>query len=257
MRKTLLMCVLLVTPLFAAPQRQNWIEILVDGVPRPEFFARGNIYVEALKGKEYEIRIRNPYPVRVAVALSVDGLNTIDARHTDARSARKWVLNPYETVTISGWQTSQQEARRFYFTNESKSYGAWLGQTENLGVISAAFFRERAPKIMWKNRQPLSEHGPAGAPAPSASEPGRANKDARAESQMRRDDDLAGTGIGRGVDNPVTQVYLDLESSPAAMVNVRYEYRAALVSLGVLRDYPPYRDPMQRREQASGFCPVP
>jgi len=250
MRKTLLMCVLLVSPLvtslFAAPQRQNWIEILVDGVPRPEFFARGNIYVEALKGKEYEIRIRNPYPVRVAVALSVDGLNTIDARHTDAGSARKWVLDPYQTITISGWQTSQQQARRFYFTNESKSYGAWLGQTDNLGIISAAFFRERAPKIVYRDRQPMSQNAPAGAR--------RANKDARAESSMQRDDDLAATGIGRGVDHAVTQVWLDLESSPAAMVNVRYEYRAALVSLGV---FPQHRDPMQRREQASGFCPVP
>lgn len=252
MRKALLMCLLLVTPLFASSQRQNWIEILVDGVPRPEYFARGNIYVEALKGKEYEIRIRNPYPVRVAVALSVDGLNTIDARRTDAGSARKWVLDPYQTITISGWQTSQQEAKRFYFTNEQKSYAGWLGQTDNLGIISAAFFRERAPKITWRGRQPLSQNAPTGAP-PAASE-GRANKDARTESSMKRDDDLAATGIGRGVEHPVTQVYLDLESSPAAMVNVRYEYRAALVSLGV---FPQHRDPMQRREQASGFCPVP
>lgn len=254
MRKTLLMCLFLIvpviaSPLFAAPQRQNWIEILVDGVPRPEYFARGNIYVEALKGKEYEIRIRNPYPVRVAVALSVDGMNTIDARRTDAGSARKWVLDPYQTITISGWQTSQQQARRFFFTSESKSYAAWLGNTDNTGMISAAFFRERAPKITYRNRQPMSENAPnapAGAP--------RENKDARAESSMKRDDDLAATGIGRGVDHPVTQVYLDLESSPAAMVNVRYEYRAALVSLGVL---PQHRDPITRREQATGFCPEP
>lgn len=249
MRKTLLMCLLLVSPLFATTRPQSWIEILVDGVPRPEYFARGNIYVEALKGKEYEIRIRNPYPVRVAVALSVDGLNTIDARRTDAGSARKWVLDPYQTITISGWQTSQQEARRFYFTNEKNSYGAWLGQTDNLGIISAAFFRERAPKIVYRGRQPLGQNAPSGAPAAP-----RENKDARAESSMKRDDDLAATGIGRGVDHPVTQVYLDLESSPAAMVNVRYEYRAALVSLGV---FPQHRDPIQRREQATGFCPVP
>jgi len=255
MRKALLMSLLLVAPLFAAPQRQNWIEILVDGVPRPEFFARGNIYVEALKGKEYEIRIRNPYPVRVAVALTVDGLNTIDARRTDAGSARKWVLDPYQTVTISGWQTSQQEAKRFYFTNEQKSYGAWLGQTDNLGMISAAFFRERAPKIVERPQQPMSQGG-LGGREPAAPAP-RANKDARAESSVRRDDDLAATGIGRGVDHPVTQVWLDLESSPAAMVNVRYEYRAGLISLGVLREHREYRDPMQRREQASGFCPVP
>jgi hypothetical protein len=248
-RKALLLSLLLATPLLALPPRQNWIEILVDGVPRPEYYARGNIYVEALKGKEYEIRIRNPYPVRVAVALSVDGLNTIDARRTDAKSARKWVLDPYQTVPISGWQTSQDQARRFFFTSESKSYAAWLGQTGNLGLISAAFFRERAPKIMHRP-QPMQE-APSASGAPSAP---RANKDAQAESRMRRDDDLAATGIGRGIDHPVTQVWLDLESSPAAMVNVRYEYRQALVSLGVL---PQHRDPILRRESSTGFCPEP
>ena len=58
----------------------------------------------------------------MAVALSVDGLNTIDARETTAADARKWVLDPYQTVTISGWQTSQTEARRFEFTTEARSY---------------------------------------------------------------------------------------------------------------------------------------
>ena len=76
------------------------------------------------------------------MALSVDGLNTIDARETTAAEARKWVLGPYETVTISGWQTSQLEAHRFEFTTEARSYGQALGKTANLGVISAVFFKE-------------------------------------------------------------------------------------------------------------------
>ena len=82
------------------------------------------------------------------MALSVDGLNTIDARETTAADARKWVLGPYQTVTISGWQTSQTEARRFEFTTEARSYGQALGKTANLGVISAVFFKERVPTIM-------------------------------------------------------------------------------------------------------------
>ena len=83
------------------------IELVVDGTALPRFAHDGRWYVEAHKGREYAIRIRNPYNVRVAVALSVDGLNTIDARHTTAADARKWVLDPYETVTISGWQTGR------------------------------------------------------------------------------------------------------------------------------------------------------
>ena len=121
------------------------VEIMVKGVSQPKFVHNGRLYVEALKGREYAIRLRNPYPVRVAVALSVDGLNTIDARETTAGDARKWVLGPYEIVTISGWQTSQSEARRFEFTTEARSYGAALGKTENLGMITAVFFKERVP----------------------------------------------------------------------------------------------------------------
>src|SRR4029077_10949008 len=64
------------------PRMSSDLEILVDGRPVTEYYARGRSYVEALNGAEYELRIRNPFPERVAVALSVDGLNTIDARHT-------------------------------------------------------------------------------------------------------------------------------------------------------------------------------
>ena len=121
------------------------LDVLVNGRPLQEYYARGRTYVEALQGAEYELRLRNSSSDRVAVALSVDGLNTIDARHTSAWNASKWVIEPYQTITISGWQMSSERARRFYFTNERDSYGAKLGQTANLGVISAVFFRERRP----------------------------------------------------------------------------------------------------------------
>jgi hypothetical protein len=78
-------CVLTAHPravLSAAPDQQSAgaVDILVDGAPQPRFAHDGRSYVEARKGREYAIRLRNPYGVRVAVALSVDGLNTIDAR---------------------------------------------------------------------------------------------------------------------------------------------------------------------------------
>jgi len=124
------------------------VDILVDGTLQRRYAHDGRWYVEAINGREYAIRLRNPYGVRVAVALSVDGLNTIDARQTTAVDARKWVIGPYETITISGWQTSQTDARRFEFTTEARSYGQALGKTANLGVISAVFFKERAPAVL-------------------------------------------------------------------------------------------------------------
>ena len=103
------------------------------------FFAgRGKTYIEATEGHEYSIRVTNRTARRIAVALSVDGLNTIDAKTTTAGAASKWILSPYETITLDGWQTSSAKARRFFFTTEEESYGAWLGRTTNLGIISAA-----------------------------------------------------------------------------------------------------------------------
>jgi hypothetical protein len=254
------------------PGPRPTMEVLVGGSRLPSYAARGTVYIEALKGREYEIRLRNPYPVRVAVALSVDGLNTIDARHTSAQAARKWVLGPYETVTISGWQTSMTDARRFEFTSEEQSYGAWLGKTNDLGVISAVFYRERVPGrivAMEQERAPRSAvPAPAGenrdrplpaAEAGAASPVGAASKQA-AGAPAPAADEYAATGIGRRTDHAVRQVFLDLESSPAASISIRYEYRAQLVRLGVLPPVQAAGDPLDRRERARGFdafCPEP
>src|SRR5215213_10906487 len=122
------------------------VEIVVEGYPLEAIYGRGRRYVEAREGAEYEVVVRNPLPVRVAVALSVDGLNTIDARRTSAWESSKWVIEPYGTVRIKGWQTSSTNSRRFYFTTERDSYAAKLGRASDLGVITAVFFRESTPR---------------------------------------------------------------------------------------------------------------
>ena len=224
------------------PLASPGVEILVNGVPQTRYAHEGRWYVEALKGREYAIRLRNPYPVRVAVALSVDGLNTIDARQTSAKGARKWVLGPYETVTISGWQTSALHARAFEFTTEERSYGQALGKTANLGIISAAFFRERAPVYSLRQDRQESKAEPAPAAPPAAAE--------RSQNRAAADE-YAATGMGRTRTHAVEQVWLDLEDAPAATVNIRYEFRPQLARLGILPA--PRVDPLSRRERARGF----
>jgi hypothetical protein len=184
----------------------------------------------------------------VAVALSVDGLNTIDARQTTADSARKWVLGPYETVVISGWQTSQTQARRFEFTTEERSYGHALGKTANLGVISAVFFKERVPASVSDRARDDSEHR---SQAPRSAEPLRQEASA-AKSRSNEGDEYAATGMGRRTDHVVTQVWLDLENLPAQTTNIRYEFRPQLVKLGIL-SHDSAADPLQRRDRARGF----
>lgn len=254
------------------------VQIMVDGRPLEEYAARGKTYVEAVAGAEYEIRIRNPLPYRVAVALSVDGLNSIDARHTSAWNASKWVIEPYGTINISGWQMSSERARRFYFTSERDSYGAKLGQTANLGNISAVFFRERRsypipvtpgppprPYPIYKDDgrgNQRSESPAAGSSGESGEEKSRSGGATSADTLRQRqppsaqplpDDEYAATGIGRSVHNDVRWVNLDLDSRPAAEVTIRYEYYPALVRLGILPRRYERPDVLRRREDARGF----
>jgi hypothetical protein len=219
------------------------MKVLVGDTPTREYNHNGTVYIEAIRGRDFAIRLTNPTPYRVAVALSVDGLNTIDARHTDAWSAAKWVLGPWESTVISGWQVNQRTARRFFFTGERSSYGAAIGQTENLGVIEAVFYRER----QWREQAYSAPRSDGGAPPPASAE---ANKSGALS------DDYAATGMGGRTRHEVESVDIDLERTPVASARIRYEFRAQLVKLGVLLE----PSPLERREGARGFgdyCPEP
>ncbi len=287
-RKSFLTAIVLIVAASAFPARAAErggfrLQVLVGGVPRTEYASGETAYVEAVKGRDYQLSITNPLPCRVAVALSIDGLNTINAKRSDVGHASKWVLGPYETVTISGWQINGAEARKFFFTGEKQSYGAWLGQTQNLGVIEAAFFREKPvppPRPILMSPPPC----PAPAPGEGGMEGGieggvlgsvleqskseaRGDSSSRAKPQAEKvpspslSNDFAATGIGSKVDHGIEWVSLDLERRPSAVLRVRYEFRPQLVKLGLLPAPRPCPDPLERREHASGFsgtyCPDP
>ncbi|HEY1250166.1 MAG TPA: hypothetical protein VGH97_03190 [Thermoanaerobaculia bacterium] len=237
------------------------VSVLVDGVPAPEYAGRGRIYIEALRGREFTIRLQNPTSERVAVALSVDGRNVVDAGRTSAQAAAKWILMPYQTTEIPGWQVSGQTSRKFFFTDTSRSYAKWLGDTANVGTIEAVFFREKPrPPIAAYKDQPSKDEpyrdgarnetaqapsgdargGAPGAPLPKAEARRKAVEDAES---------FAATGIGRETSFPVQWVAFDEDPHPAARVAIRYEFHEQLVRLGVL----PRQDDLYARENASGF----
>lgn len=224
-------------PIVSPPIRGGFdVEVWVDGCALDNLNLRGRRYVEAVNGAEYELRIRNPLNVRVAVALFVDGLNTIDAKRTSAEKAVKWVIEPYGTLTISGWQMSDSRARRFYFTTESDSYAAKIGQPADFGNITAVFFREK--------RRYVNEPQPRIYKDDDISRPSKKNESASSESSKAGAadstaccpprDEQAATGIGRDVRNDVEWIDMKLEERPTASVTIRYEYRNSLVKMGIL-----------------------
>jgi hypothetical protein len=264
------------------------LSVVVDGARVAEYRLGDRIYVEAIRGRNFHLRLRNPGPERVAVAVSVDGRNVIDAKRTTAASAAKWVLGPYEVLEIPGWQVSGDTARRFYFTETSSSYAAWLGDTRNVGTIEAVFFRERRPTPPYvtehrkletpgaESRDDQAERAqepveggveggvPGGVPAPPSSpqpviaEEG-GSKDSARESRPREgakrrmpsseSDRYAATGAGERTDFPVQWVQFDEDPRPAASIRLRYEFRPELIRLGVLLP----REDFYGRERGRGF----
>ncbi len=103
-------------------------------------------YIQVLRDEEYSIIIRNPLPVRVAVAVTIDGLNVIDGKRSSPDNAQKWIIDANASLTLRGWQTDRSSLRRFVFTDKGQSYAQWKGgkdnrsYTQNLGVIGIAFF---------------------------------------------------------------------------------------------------------------------
>jgi hypothetical protein len=246
------------------------LTVLVDGVPAPEYAARGRVYLEALRGRTFSLRLSNPTSERIAVALSVDGRNVIDAKRTSAGAAAKWILLPGQTADIPGWQISGESARRFFFTETRRSYARWLGDTTNAGSIEAVFFRERHPRSaqpVWARPAPLDEGLRRESGNPSSENKSRDSADpadairsgvaggmsappeAATVAPRRETDRFAATGIGEKTRFEIQWTSFDEDPSPAARVLLRYEFRSELVRLGVL----PREDDLYARDRGRGF----
>jgi hypothetical protein len=257
------------SPVAAAGTGPYSMTVLVDGVPAPEYAARGRIYLEALKGRNFSILLGNPTGERVAVALSVDGRNVIDAKRTSAGSASKWILGPGQTAEIPGWQVSGETARRFFFTETKRSYAKWLGDTANVGTIEAVFYRERSRPVYQppvrreeaqepESRQGGVEGGVLGTPSRSdqpssnlrSEAKARAQADAAAPAPAPKDSDsYAATGIGSRTRFEIEWVRFLEDPTPAGRVSLRYEFRTELVALGIL----PREDNLYARDRGRGF----
>jgi hypothetical protein len=246
-------------PLVAAEQGFS-LSVLVDGCEAPEYEHAGKLYIEALRGRRFVLRVSNPTSQRIAVALSVDGRNVIDANRTSAFEATKWVLSPGQTIEIPGWQVSGETSRKFFFTETSRSYAKWLGDTRNVGTIEAIFFREKRRRPVPLESGEIEGGTPEGSlldePLREASPP----KSASAEPRRGRDldqrkseaDRFAATGIGEKTDFAVRWIDFDEDPHPAARIALRYEFRPELVRLGVL---PRPDDALAARERSRGFEP--
>jgi len=247
------------------------VSVELDGSPVPLFPApdgSGRYYLEARQGRRYAVALANRTGERVGVVLTVDGLNAISGERDSGRG-RMYVLDPWQRTNVRGWRTSLQEVRQFTFVNERNSYAARSGKAnEKMGWIEVAVYRERRPFVQ---ASPRLEAPPRPWPAESEGDEARgrgetaegaANEQAAAPAAPTlggaRARAYPGTGWGERAHDPVVLVSFDPEGAPSERIALRYEYRPALVALGVLPRPAPARDRLWERDHAEpGFAQPP
>jgi hypothetical protein len=210
-----------------------------------ETIKNGHPFVAATKGERYSVRLYNPLPVRVAVNLTVDGLNSISGQPSGIADGQKWMIDPYSSITIPGWQVSGGEARRFFFTEKPKSYAKWRGDetgkdlAANCGVIGAAYFWSQEELNQYYESNPVyrtsqrpvpyteyrrkaykslpeggCDYNTSAASAPEALPPAPACASAEQNMDMKKEEapQRAGTGMGESESNPTYQVSFNYDT---------------------------------------------
>ena len=247
------------------------VSVEVEGGRAPLYPARdgsGRVYLEARRGGRYALLLANRTGERVAVRITVDGLNVISGeRQAVDRAGRMYVLGPWESARIQGWRTSLDDVRRFTFVDERASYAARSGQANaRMGWIELAVYRERH-RYGWRAperpdvtaREGSEPSAPADAPAPRASGDAQSRDRSAAKSgraQGGAAESYPGTGWGERTHDPVHLVDFEPESWPAERITLRYEYASALRALGIL-PWQATRDRLQERDSGGGFAKPP
>lgn len=202
-------------------------------------------YVEAVRGQNYSVQIRNRTNQRVGVVIAVDGRNIISGDRSNLRpNERMYVLGPYQQETYEGWRTGRNRVNRFYFTEAGDSYaGAW-GDYSAMGVIAAAAFREATayPSQPWAQDGPGFSDQRGLRQAPSAAP--------KAQSEP-------GTGYGESEWSPSRRVEFEPERRPFAQYFLKYVWRETLCRQGVIECDGGRRPKNRFWDDNEGFAPPP
>ena len=198
-------------------------------VPHKDFTKGGTHiikkYLEARRGENYGIVIRNRTSERIGVVIAVDGRNIISGKKSDLKNGEDmYIVNGYEHGKYDGWRTASDKVHKFYFTDIADSYAMrTFSDSSAMGVIAVAIYREKErPKLLYEQKR--LDNAPA---APSA------ETSSRGKAEATRDES-AGTGFGDEQYSPVIRVAFEPELTPVQKILVKYEWREVLCRKGIL-----------------------
>jgi hypothetical protein len=215
-------------------------------VPHKDYWTRGTHiikqYLEARRGENYGICIRNMTPERIGVVIAVDGRNIISGKQSDLKNSEAmYIVNSYGHGRYDGWRTASDTVHRFYFTDVADSYAMrTFSDATAMGVIAVAVYREKE----WP--QPLYEHKRhENAPSAESAAPGK--------TEAFRDE-RAGTGFGDEHYSPTIRIAFKPEKRPVQKTLIKYEWHEVLCRKGILHCW---KEPRNRLWDEAEYAPYP
>lgn len=199
-------------------------------------------YLEARRGENYGICIRNMTSERIGVVIAVDGRNIISGKQSDLKNSEAmYIVNSYGHGRYDGWRTASDTVHKFYFTDIADSYAMrTFGDSSAMGVIAVAVYREK------ERPQPLYEHKRhENAPSAESAAPGKTDA-------FR--DERAGTGFGDEHYSPTIRVAFNPEKRPVQKTLIKYEWRDVLCRKGILHCW---KEPHNRLWDEAEYAPYP
>ncbi|MEL7450787.1 MAG: hypothetical protein AAFN78_16360 [Pseudomonadota bacterium] len=233
-------------------------------------------FLEASRGANYAIRIRNHTGEQVGVVVAVDGRNIISGKKSRLRSSeRMYVLGPYESATYRGWRTGRDRVNQFYFTEASDSYAATFNDRSAMGVIAVAAFGHKHRRGQFHNERDYGDdryrdyrYPGNGYPGKGYEENGRSKSgdysaqrsapSSEAHKSGPMADAAPGTGYGETRYSPSRRVQFTPHREPFASVFLKYEWRSMLCRKGVVDCHNRRQaNRLWPRHYDNGYAPAP
>ena len=138
------------------------VNILVNGSRCKQYTHDGKIFIEAKKGSEYTIEIKNNSWQRILAICSVDGLDILNGKPA-VEDGPGYVINGYGVGKFDGFRVSNEKVAKFLFDYKGGSYAASKkdGSERNVGVIGIRLFEEKViPPVVVKEIHHHHDHYP-------------------------------------------------------------------------------------------------
>lgn len=141
------------------------LNLLVSQKPVREYFHQDRFFVEAKRGTEYSVKVKNHSHKRILAILSVDGIDTIRGK-SGAEAESGYIVNPFSTLSVQGYRINDEKVAAFKFDEGGRSYASLVenkfdaqkaaeSPSCNNGVIGLRIWEEKEPVYIpaWNIRQ--------------------------------------------------------------------------------------------------------